>query len=44
MKEEITMKLITIAMFLAVLLVSGLAVPERESREGRFEGRKKGSR
>lgn len=38
------MKIITIAMFLAVLLVSGLAIPERESREGRFADRKKGSR
>ncbi len=28
------MKLITIAMFVAVLLVSGLAVPERDFREG----------
>lgn len=38
------MKLITIAMFLAVLLVSGLTIPERESGEGRFADRKKGSR
>lgn len=38
------MKLITIAMFLAVLLVSGLAIPEGKSREGRFEQSKKGSR
>lgn len=38
------MKLITIAMFLAVLLVSGLSIPEGKSREGRFAGRKKGSR
>lgn len=38
------MKLITIAMFLAVLLVSGLAIPEGKIREGRFTERKKESR
>lgn len=34
------MKLITIAMFLAVLLVSGLAYPEREGRDKSFPGKR----